>query len=80
MIIAFPLAKVAVYIVNGNVSPVFLWNSNISWALSNRIARKNYKSARYFSQISLKYDFHKGTRRMRLLDPNHIRRLRDVCV
>lgn len=30
MIIAFPLAKVAVYIVNGNVSPVFLWNSNIS--------------------------------------------------
>lgn len=30
MIIAFPLAKVAVYIVNGNISPVFLWNSNIS--------------------------------------------------
>ena len=30
--------------------------------------------------ISLKYDFYKGTRRMKLLDSNEIRKLRDVCV
>ncbi len=30
--------------------------------------------------ISLKYDFYKGTRRMKLLDSNQIRQLRDVCV
>ena len=30
--------------------------------------------------ISLKYDFYKGTRRMKLLDSNEIRTLRDVCV
>ena len=30
--------------------------------------------------ISLKYDFYKGTRRMKLLDSNEIRQLRDVCI
>ena len=30
--------------------------------------------------ISLKYDFYKGTRRMKLLDSNQFRQLRDVCV
>lgn len=30
--------------------------------------------------ISFKYDFYKGTRRMKLLDSNQIRQLRDVCV
>ena len=30
--------------------------------------------------ISLKYDFYKGTRRMKLLDSNQIRQLRDVCI
>ena len=30
--------------------------------------------------ISLRYDFYKGTRRMKLLDSNEIRQLRDVCV
>ncbi|WP_418579887.1 hypothetical protein [Prevotella sp.] len=30
--------------------------------------------------ISLKYEFYKGTRRMKLLDSNEIRQLRDVCV
>ena len=30
--------------------------------------------------ISLKYDFYKGTRRMKLLDSNVIRQLRDVCI
>ena len=30
--------------------------------------------------ISLKYDFYKGTIRMKLLDSNEIRQLRDVCI
>ena len=30
--------------------------------------------------ISLRYGFYKGTRRMKLLDSNEIRQLRDVCV
>ena len=30
--------------------------------------------------ISLKYDFYKGTRRMKLLDSNEIRQLRDACI
>ena len=30
--------------------------------------------------ISLKYDFYKGTRRMKLLYSNEIRQLRDVCI
>ena len=30
--------------------------------------------------ISLKYDFYKGTRRMKLLDSNEIRQLRDMCI
>ena len=30
--------------------------------------------------VSLRYDFYKGTRRMKLLDSNEIRQLRDVCV
>ena len=30
--------------------------------------------------ISLKYDFYKGRRRMKLLDSNQIRQLRDVCI
>lgn len=30
--------------------------------------------------ISLRYDFYKGTRRMKLLDSNEIRQLRDVYV
>ena len=30
--------------------------------------------------ISLKYDFYKGTRRMKLLDSNEIRQLRDVRI
>ena len=30
--------------------------------------------------ISLKYNFYKGTRRMKLLDSNEIRQLRDVCI
>lgn len=30
--------------------------------------------------ISLKYDFYKGTRQMKLLDSNQIRQLRDVCI
>ena len=30
--------------------------------------------------ISLRYDFYKGTRRMKLLDSNEIRQLRDACV
>ena len=30
--------------------------------------------------ISLRYDFYKGTRRMKLLGSNEIRQLRDVCV
>ena len=29
---------------------------------------------------SLKYDFYKGTKRMKLLDSNEIRQLRDVCI
>ena len=29
---------------------------------------------------SLKYDFYKGTRRMKLLDSNEISQLRDVCI
>ena len=28
----------------------------------------------------LRYDFYRGTRRMKLLDSNEIRQLRDVCV
>lgn len=30
--------------------------------------------------FSLRYDFYKGTRRVKLLDSNEIRQLRDVCV
>lgn len=30
--------------------------------------------------VSLRYDFYKGTRRMKLLDSNQIRQLRDVCI
>ena len=30
--------------------------------------------------FSLRYDFYKGTRRMKLLDSNEIWQLRDVCV
>ena len=30
--------------------------------------------------ISLRNDFYKGTRRMKLLDSNEIRQLRDVCI
>ena len=30
--------------------------------------------------ISLRYDFFCGTRRMKLLDFNEIRQLRDVCI
>ena len=30
--------------------------------------------------IPLRYDFYKGTRRMKLLDSNEIRQLRDVCI
>ena len=30
--------------------------------------------------ISLRYDFYKGTRRMKLLDSNEIRQLRDDCI
>ncbi len=30
--------------------------------------------------VSLRYDFYKGTRRMKLLDSNEIQQLRDVCV
>ncbi len=30
--------------------------------------------------ISLRYDFYKGTRRMKLLNSNEIRQLRDVCI
>ena len=30
--------------------------------------------------ISLRYDFYKGTRRMKLLDSNEIWQLRDTCV
>ena len=30
--------------------------------------------------ISLRYDFYKGTRHMKLLDSNEIRTLRDACV
>ena len=30
--------------------------------------------------ISLRYDFYKGTRRMKLLDSNEIRQLRDACI
>ena len=30
--------------------------------------------------IYLRHDFYKGTRRMKLLDSNEIRQLRDVCV
>ena len=30
--------------------------------------------------LSLSYDFYKGTRRMKLLDSNEIRQLRDVCI
>ena len=30
--------------------------------------------------ISFKYDFYKGTRRMKLLDSNEIQQFRDVCI
>ena len=30
--------------------------------------------------ISIKYDFYKGSRQMKLLDSNQIRQLRDVCI
>lgn len=30
--------------------------------------------------ISLRYDFYKGTRRMKFLDNNPIRQLRNVCI
>lgn len=30
--------------------------------------------------ISLRYDFYKGTRRMKFLDNNQIRQLRDICI
>lgn len=30
--------------------------------------------------VSLRYDFYKGTRRMKLLDSNQIRQLHDVCI
>ena len=30
--------------------------------------------------IALRYNFYKGTRRMKLLDSNEIRQLRDVCI
>lgn len=30
--------------------------------------------------ISLRYDFYKGTRRMKMLDSRQIRQLRDVCI
>lgn len=30
--------------------------------------------------VSLRYDFYKGTRRMKLLDSNQIRQIRDVCI
>ena len=30
--------------------------------------------------VSLRYDFYKETRRMKLLDSNEIQQLRDVCV
>lgn len=35
---------------------------------------------RWHRCISLRYDFYKGTRRMKLLDSNEIRQLRDVRV
>ena len=43
------------------------------WTRSSEIQR-------WHRCISLRYDFYKGTRRMKLLDSNEIRQLRDVCV
>ena len=44
-----------------------------------RIFLSNFFLYRHRS-FSLLYDFYRGTRRMKLLDSNEIRQLRDVCV
>lgn len=35
---------------------------------------------RYDNCISLKYDFYEGTRTIKLLNSNQVRRVRDVCI
>ena len=45
-----------------------------------RIWTRNGEIQHWRRCISLRYDFYKGTRRMKLLDSNEIRQLRDVCI
>ena len=45
-----------------------------------RLWTRNGEIQSWHRCISLKYDFYKGTRRMKLLDSNEIRQLRDVCI
>ena len=45
-----------------------------------RLWPRNGKIQSWHRCISLKYDFYKGTRRMKLLDSNEIRKLRDAWI
>ena len=45
-----------------------------------RLWPRNGKIQFWHRCISLKYDFYKGTRRMKLLDSNEIRKLRDAWI
>ena len=45
-----------------------------------RLWMRNGEIQHWLRCISLRYDFYKGTRRMKLLDSNEIRQLRDVCI
>ncbi len=45
-----------------------------------RLWTRNGEIQHWCRCISLRYDFYKGTRRMKQLDSNEIRQLRDVCI
>ena len=45
-----------------------------------RLWPRNGKIQSWHRCISLKYDFYKGTRRMKLLDSNEIQKLRDAWI
>ena len=55
---------------------LFKWSGLLSFVILTAMS----SSDMIHRCISLKYDFYKGTRRMKLLDSNVIRQLRDVCI
>lgn len=45
-----------------------------------RLWTRNGEIQHYRNCISLRYDFYKGVRRIKLMDSRQIRQIRDVCV